>query len=235
MTPAPIEPADGDVLTASTSAATATAETASAETAAGTVAADADADGSLALQAAHGDDEGDQPVPRVKERQRWIALASLLAVSVIALIAVILYLSDVVSQWEDRADELTTVNYELGAELSDAQDTVAAQTDQIDRLTAQLSTAKDRITELANETANFDDDRAYTAQQIEMLSGYASTGASVANALTRCLEAEDQLVVYLESPDQYDAAEVAAYQQSVTELCTAAKDSNTEFQKLLNG
>ncbi|MDN4473700.1 hypothetical protein [Demequina zhanjiangensis] len=169
------------------------------------------------------------------ERRRWILLTAFLGVTVLSLIGVSLYLSDVVSQWELRTEELTEVNYDLGAQLADAQDTIEAQTTRIDVLTTQLNTAKDRITALANETANYDDDRAYTAQQIEQLEGLAATGAAVANALTRCIDGEEQLVTYLEDPENYEEEEILAFQESVEELCTAARDSNSEFQQLLNG
>ncbi|WP_062203184.1 hypothetical protein [Demequina salsinemoris] len=164
---------------------------------------------------------------------RWIMVTTLLAITVLSLTGVAIYLTDVVDQWEVRSDELTAANYDLGDKVASQKESIASLTEQIDILTNQLSTAQDSINELASQSANSDDDLAYAQQRIEILSGYASTGAAVANALSRCLDGEQQLVKYLQSPDDYDEAEVAAYADSVDELCTAARKSNSDFQALL--
>ncbi|WP_084127034.1 hypothetical protein [Demequina sp. NBRC 110054] len=177
--------------------------------------------------------EGERSDDRRGARLRWIMVTAFLALTVLSLTGVAIYLTDVVEQWEQRSDELTEANYELGDKIASQKETIASKTDQIDILTEQLNTAQDRISELASQSANSDDDLAYAEQRLEILSGYASTGAAVANALVRCLDSEEQLVEYLANPDDYDEDEVAAYAESVDELCTAARESNSQFQALL--
>ncbi len=168
-----------------------------------------------------------------KERLSWILITVFLALTVLALTGVAIYLSDVVGQWEERTDELTDVNYSLGDQVAAQEETIESQTQQIDILTNQLNTAQDRISALANQSANSDDDLAYAEQRIELLSGYASTGAAIANALTRCVDGQEQLVEYLVDPGDLEEEEIVAYAESVDSLCTAARESNTEFQALL--
>lgn len=169
-----------------------------------------------------------------RERVWWTIAVVVLATATIVMAVLVNQMVGITEEWEQRSEEIDAANYELGQEIADANTTITQQTDRITLLTQQLDTAKTRISELADQTANFDDDRAYMAQQIELLSGYVGSASSVANALGRCVDGQSQLVEYVKNADDYEPQELLDYENSVNELCQAAQDSNAALQAQLN-
>ncbi|BDZ61320.1 hypothetical protein GCM10025873_11110 [Demequina sediminis] len=53
----------------------------------------------------------------------------------------------------------------------------------------------------------------------------------MANSLSRCIEGHEQLVTYLQTPDDYEPEELESFRASVDELCTAATDAHLDFQQ----
>lgn len=163
----------------------------------------------------------------------WMVTSGLLLIVAGVFIALTIHLTDVASQWQVRADELVEVNYDLGEDLVAEQETVLTQQEQIDLLNDQLSTLQQRVLDLADVVNQSDDNVATAQQQIDQLRDIVETGALVSNALNRCVDAQDQLAEYLREAEEYDEEELADFEDSVDERCTAAVEANSEYQASL--
>ncbi len=169
----------------------------------------------------------------LSERRRWQVVAAALALLGLILGGFTIYLWVVSDRWAARADSLEGQAYDLGERLATEQAYVVDQTEQIDILTQQLSTAQQRITELADQSAQAGDDVAFAQQEIQYLSELVSLGGSVSLALNRCVNEQKTLVGYLQNADDYSAADIAQFKSSVDALCAAAQSANSELQKEL--
>ena len=171
----------------------------------------------------------------LNERRRWQVVAAVLALVALVLGGFTIYLWVVSDRWAARADTLEDQSYDLGRRLATEQAYVVDQTEQIDILTQQLATAQQRITELADQSAQAGDDVAFAEQQIQYLGELVSLGGSVSLQLNRCVNEQKTLVGYLENSAAYTAADIAEFKASVVALCAAAQSANAEFQKELAG
>ncbi len=176
---------------------------------------------------------GTSPIDRIplSHKRRWIVVTSVLGVLLAVMIGFTIYLWDVSRAWEAQVEEITAVSEDLGSRLATEQSEVVRQQEQIDVLSDQLSTAQQRITELADLAAQTGDDVQYYVQEINRQRELATTGAAVAAALERCIEGHEQLVIYLRDEDNYDPAELAAYEASLNTLCSNATAANATFQQ----
>jgi hypothetical protein len=176
---------------------------------------------------------GTSPIDRIplSHKKRWIILTSILGVLLAVMIGFTIYLWDVSKDWEAQVGEITAVSEDLGSRLAAEQAEVVRQQEQIDVISEQLSTAQQRITELADLNAQTGDDVQFYVQEINRQRELATTGAAVAAALERCIEGHEQLVIYLRNEDNYDPAELAAYEASLNTLCTNAMAANATFQQ----
>lgn len=185
----------------------------------------------------------DAPLTARKRRRRrpwgWIITAIVLFLALGGVIAASVHLWNVSLAWEERVNELTAINYGLGEDLVTEQETVLTQEDQIELLTQQRETLQQRVLDLS-ETANLSRDNVATAQQeIEALADLVAQAAAVSNALNRCVDSQEQLAQFLsevqaadpEGPPVYDPADLAAYEQSVDDLCDAATAANAQLQR----
>lgn len=169
----------------------------------------------------------------LNERRRWQVVGGVLALVALVLGGFTIYLWIVSDRWAARADSLEGEAHDLGQRLATEQAYVVDQTEQIDILTQQLSTAQKRITELADQSAQAGDDVAFAEQEIAYLSELVTLGGSVSLALNRCTNEQKTLVGYLENSAAYTPADIAEFKASVDALCTAAQSANSEFQKEL--
>lgn len=174
-----------------------------------------------------------EPTRGKKRPVGWMVTSGLLLIVAGVFIGLTVHLTDVAEQWQVRADELLEVNYALGEDLGAEQETVLTQQEQIDLLNDQLSTLQQRVLDLADVVNQSDDNVATAQQQIDQLGELIETGAAVSNALNRCVDAQDQLAEYLREAEEYDEEELAAFEDSVDERCTAAVDANSEYQASL--
>ncbi|MDN4483931.1 hypothetical protein [Demequina lignilytica] len=158
----------------------------------------------------------------------WFAIA-LLTVLLIGVSTLAAYLWHVSDEWRAQVEELTDVSYGLGDDLAAERETLAAAEERIDLLTDQLATSKDTVSRLQAENARWGDDAAFAQEQIGQLEDLIATGTAATSSLNRCIEANDQLVAYLEAPDDYDPEEIVAFEESVAELCTEANRAAQEF------
>ncbi len=162
---------------------------------------------------------------------RLIVTIAIMTVLLIAASALVAYLWKVSDAWEARVNDLTDVSYGLGSDLADEQAALASANQSIDLLNDQLAASKDTVSRLQAENAQWGDDAAYAQEQIAALRSIIADATAVANSLNRCIEGHEQLVTYLESPDDYNPDELASFETSVTDLCTAAKDANLALQQ----
>ncbi len=166
----------------------------------------------------------------VERRAGLYFTISLLAVALIAVSALAAYLWHVSEEWEAQVDELTDVSYGLGDDLAAERQTLSDAQQRIELLTDQLSTSKDTVTRLQAENARWGDDAAFAQEQISQLETLIGDGSAATATLSRCIEAHDQLVTYLDTPDAFAPEEIAAFRTSVTELCTDAVRVAQEFR-----
>lgn len=181
----------------------------------------------------------DVPYPQSRRRRRRRSRAGWIAATVIFFLlfgsaaALDWYLWNTTSQWEERAAQLTEVNYDLGARLSSEQQTTMQLNAEIDLLTQQLASSNQKVTDLSAEKASAVDESASYLQQIDGLSTSLSNASGVANALHRCVDGQQELVTYLSDAENYEAEDLEAFGESVRELCAAAEAGNDRLQEAL--
>ena len=180
--------------------------------------------------------DGTSAIDRIPltHRTRWIVLTSVLAALLLGMTIFAGYLWNVSNAWSVQVVEIDAANTDLGERLGAEQSEVVRQQAQIDLLSTQLATAQSRITELADINARTGDDVQYYVQEINARSELAATAAAVANALNRCVEGHQQLVIYLRDEENYDPAELAEYETGLNTLCTNAVSANVQLQDALS-
>ena len=99
---------------------------------------------------------------------------------------------------------------------------------------SELATAKDTVLTLSSEKAQWSDETAFAQQQVDLLTEQVAAAESVVAQLGRCIEGEQQLVVYIAAgEEEYPPAQIEQFRNSVTELCDAAAAAATTFQRSL--
>ena len=179
--------------------------------------------------------DGTSAIDRIplSHRTRWIVVTSVLTALLIATAVFAGYLWNVSNAWKLQVAQVDAANSDLGSRLGAEQTEVVRQQTQIDLLTTQLTTAQARITELADINARSGDDVQYYVAEINARSELAATAGAVANALNRCVEGHQQLLIYLRDEENYDPAELVEYETSLDALCAAAVAANVELQDAL--
>ena len=168
-----------------------------------------------------------------RRQSLWIVISSVLVALLIVAGIVIYRLADVSNLWDTQVQDVKAQNYDLGRRLADEQVKVINLQSQVDLISEQLSTAQQRVLELADEVAQRDDNAEFYARQISDLTDSLTTASAVANSLNKCVDYEQQLIGYLKEPDNYDPAEVATFEAGVTKVCDAATAANVTLQTAL--
>lgn len=167
----------------------------------------------------------------LSHRRRWIVVTAILTLLLLSVVAFAGYLWDVTRKWEAQAAQAQAISADLGERLATEQSEVVRLQQELDITNEQLSTAQQRITELADLAAQTGDDVQYYVQEINAQRELAQTGSAVATALNRCIEGQRQLAVYLRDADNYDPQELADYETSLKTLCDNAISANSTFQQ----
>lgn len=176
-----------------------------------------------------------EPAPRrTPGRRGWIAATIVFVLLFGGAAALDWYLWNTSDEWEERAEMLTAVNYDLGERLSSEQQTTLQLTSEIDLLTQQLATSNQKVTDLSSEKASAVDESAVYQQEIDALETSVSSAAGVANALHRCVDGQQELVTYLRDAENYEPEELEAFSDSVRNLCAEAEGANDRLQEALN-
>ena len=179
--------------------------------------------------------DGTAAVDRIPvSRQRlWIIITAVLTALLIAVVAVGIHLRNVSLEWERQVVEIKAQNYDLGERLAAEQTQVIDLQDNVDTLTSQLTTAQQRVIELADEKAQSGDSVEFYEREIADLKTVLSASTGVAGALTQCIDKKEELIGYLRDAANYDAAELATFEAGVTARCDNAIAANVELQKVL--
>jgi hypothetical protein len=173
-------------------------------------------------------------LPLNQHARVWMMLAGVLGIMLIASLVIVGYLWNVNGKWQDQVTSLTATGYSLGDRIAEHQKQIEQLESTNGLLTDQLTAAKDTVLSLSNEKAQWSDETAYAQQQVDLLSGQVATAQAVVAQLGRCLESEEQLIIYVSAPDDvYTPAQIAQYRDSVTELCDAAVAASAAFQRSL--
>lgn len=171
---------------------------------------------------------------RRRGRAGWIAATFIFVLLFGSAAALNYYLWNTTQEWEQHAHRLTEANYELGARLSAEQQTTMQLGSEIDLLTQQLATSNQTVTDLSAEKAGAVDQSAIRQQEIEALEGTLANAGSIANALHRCIDEQQQLEEYLRDAENYEPEDLVDFSASVSDLCTRAEQANDRLQESLN-
>jgi len=190
-------------------------------------------------------------LPLKQHLRAWMLLSGVLGIMLIAALVIVGYLWNVNGKWQAQVTSLTSTGYDLGDRIADHQAQIRQLESTNGLLTDQLATAKDRVLSLSGEKASWSDETAFAQQQVALLSEQVAAAQSVVAQLGRCIDGEQQLVIYIEAStvesvtpsdvegDEevanpgYTAAEIEQYRQSVNELCGVAANASADFQKSL--
>ncbi|WP_262348238.1 hypothetical protein [Cellulosimicrobium cellulans] len=172
------------------------------------------------------------PPPGQRRRRRpWAVVAlSVLLVLVTALAA---YLWVRTVRFEEYADGLEAEGRAIGTELATLRTQHEGTVAELSAVTEQLATAQGRITQLADEKAQVGDDREVQRQLVDYQERISQAAANVASALSTCIDAQNQLITYLEDAAAYDPADLQRFKSDVQGVCNAATVANTELQRQL--
>ncbi|WP_062377448.1 hypothetical protein [Demequina pelophila] len=148
-----------------------------------------------------------------------VALLSVLTLGASAFAA---YLWHVSEEWRVQVEDITDVSYGLGADLAAEREALVTAQERIDLLSEQLATSKDTVSRLQAENAQWGDDAAFAQEQFALLQQDLAAAQTVSTSLKRCIEAHDQLLEYLDQPEDLEEGEVESFRTSVNDLCTQA-------------
>lgn len=160
-----------------------------------------------------------------------IVTLAIFTVLLIAAAAVVAHLWRVTEAWEQQNADVIAQNYELGEMLAAEREDLATAYENIELLNDQLSASKDTVLRLQAQNAQWGDDAAFAQEEIELLETTIYDATAVANSLSRCIEGHEQLLEYLETPDDFEEDELDSFATSVDDLCIAAQDAYLAYQQ----
>ena len=161
-------------------------------------------------------------------RRRWpVVLLSLLLAAALGAAG---YLYATTTAYVERLAWTEDRAREIGTELVTTRGELEGVTAELEAVRAQLATAQERITALADEKAQIGDDREAQAQLLDYQARVSEAAGTVASALDRCVQGQDQLIAYLEDADSYDPADLTKFGSDVEALCRSASDANVALQ-----
>ncbi|SDS61273.1 hypothetical protein SAMN04489860_1943 [Paraoerskovia marina] len=155
----------------------------------------------------------------------WLLLATLLLVSALAA-----YLWVTTARWQESSAGWEADARELGQQVAQLDESLTGATAELEQARGQLTTAQDRITELADEKAQLGDENVVSQQYLDYQERVSDAAGTVATALDRCIDAQAQLIGYLEDRDSYDPDDLDRFADDVDDLCQSATDANAQLQ-----
>ncbi|GAB3169689.1 hypothetical protein GCM10027059_35040 [Myceligenerans halotolerans] len=173
------------------------------------------------------------PPPPPSGRRPRAGAAPWLAVLLVLALMLAGYLWVTTTQWQRTAEEWESEAHRYASEA-------AALDQQLDGANAELTAARDqlaaatgRISELANEKAQLGDENVASQQHLDYQARVSEAAAKVAVALGQCVNAQEQLIGYLEDADAYDPTDLTRFKNQVGDLCDKANDANDALQQEL--
>ena len=170
----------------------------------------------------------------VTQRRLWIVVTSFLTALLIASWYFVYHLWTVSEDWEKQVDDVIAQNYDLGQRFAAEQEHVVALQKDYDTASEQLKVAQERVIALSAEAAQRDDNAEFYTLQINDLRAIIDTASSVSTALNQCIDYKNQLMERLRHAEDYDPAELTAFEQDVNRQCKAATDASVLLQQAIN-
>ena len=167
---------------------------------------------------------------------RKVAARIALGVAVSGLVVLTTYLWVSALEWRDQAGRYLSASRQLGDDLATTRNQLAGSQAELEAVRAQLSTAHERIVELADEKNQALDDWEFTQQLVDYQQRVSAAAGGVALALDRCVQGQQELIGYLqqqaEDPDAppYDPEQLAQFETDVELLCQEASEANISLQ-----
>jgi outer membrane murein-binding lipoprotein Lpp len=128
--------------------------------------------------------------------------------------------------WEAQARDHAAQVAALQAELDGVNAELLAARE-------QLATATERITELADEKAQLGDETVAAQRYLDYQTRVSEAAGVVATALGQCIQAQSQLIGYLENRDAYDPEDLERFATDVQAVCDEATRANEQLQQEL--
>jgi len=173
------------------------------------------------------------PAPRHRRRAWAVVTVSALSVLLVATAALATYLWLLTDRQEQRSAEIEAQARAIGTDLATLRSEHEGTLGELAGVNDQLATAQERITQLADEKAQVGDDREVQRQLVDYQARVSQAAANVASALSTCIDAQNQLITYLEDAASYDPADLERFKGDVQGVCAAATEANTELQRQL--
>lgn len=173
------------------------------------------------------------PAPRHRRRAWTVVTVSALSVLLVATGALATYLWILTDRQDQRSAEIEAQARVIGTELATLRSEHEGTLGELAGVSDQLATAQERITQLADEKAQVGDDREVQRQLVDYQARVSQAAANVASALSTCIDAQNQLITYLEDAASYDPADLERFKGDVQGVCAAATEANTELQRQL--
>lgn len=169
----------------------------------------------------------------VTQRRLWIIVTSVLTAFLLASWYFTYHLWTVSKDWEKQVDEVIAQNYDLGQRFASEQEHLVALQKDYDTTSEQLKVAQERVIALSAEAAQRDDNAEFYTAQINDLRAIIDTASSVSTALNQCIDYKNQLMERLRHAEDYDPAELTAFEQDVNRQCKAATDASVLLQQAI--
>ena len=168
--------------------------------------------------------------PRPGRGRGAVVVLTLLLVAALGLGGYFWYAAD---RWHADSDAWQSQARSQAQRVLQLKSQLEASTQELTSARDQLATATARITTLADEKAQLGDANAASQQYLDYQKRVSEAAGVVAQALGRCTAGQSQLITYLRSPGQYNAADLERYANQVDALCKQATDANTQLQQEL--
>lgn len=175
--------------------------------------------------------------PRVPTARKAGAAAAVVLVGALAALSGYLWIS--ATEWRDQAGGYERTARSLGNDLATTRNQLAGSQAELEAVRAQLSTAHERIVELADEKNQALDDWEITQQLVDYQQRISEAAGTVALALDQCVQGQQELIGYLQqqvdpppgpSATPYDPAQVVEFETQVEALCQEASEANIALQ-----
>lgn len=165
---------------------------------------------------------------RGRRRRRWPVV--LLTLLLLATLGAAGYLYATTTAYRERVTWTEDQARAIGTELVATRMELEGATAELEAVRGQLAIAQERITALADEKAQIGDDREAQAQLLDYQARVTAAAGTVASALERCVQGQDQLITYLGDAASYDPDQLARFGADVERLCASASEANDALQ-----
>ena len=149
------------------------------------------------------------------QRKSPTALIVVLLVTVASLTVLAAYLWVINSQWQSQNVELRQEVAALSTQVNESAEQIVALEAEVAEAEANLEGATGKVTDLADASANAQDQSAYLTELTESFS--------------QCAEAQSNHISHLQNASQYTASSLAEEGRDVEQYCDDVQQSYSEF------